>query len=316
MRIVLTLILSLSSVFCNFLIPQESSKKLYKTDGGKSVYLPLGKISFADRVIDFKMGEPLPYEKYRDSSQCLHEPNYISYTTPTFLSLGCRGSITVAFTNNGFMNLPGNDLYIFEVGPSEEAAKVEVSTNGEDWIFAGKITGGKSVLDLNEEGIDPELVFYYLRITDLKEVCNSKTAGADIDAIGAINSVIKLTINTDVLFDFDEYTLKESANAILDSLARTIEQVDKATILIEGHTDSDGTETYNLELSGNRCNTVVEKLKLLFDKDALYDYDIISLGESKPKVTNDSPENKQINRRVEITVLPPKDYFESIRKKE
>jgi outer membrane protein OmpA-like peptidoglycan-associated protein len=312
MRFIIILILSFISVFCNFLISQESSKKSYKIDGGKSVYLPLGKISFADRVIDFKMGNPLPYEKYRDSSQCLHEPNYISYTTPTFLSLGCRGSITVAFTNNGFMNLAGNDLYIFEVGPSEEAAKVEISTNGKDWLFAGKISGGKSILDLSDEEIDPELVFYYLRISDLKEVCNSKTAGADIDAIGAINSVIKLTINADVLFDFDEYTLKESANTILDSLVRTIQQVDKATIQVEGHTDSDGSETYNLELSENRCHTVVEKLKLLFNKDALYDYDINSFGESKPKVTNDSPENKQINRRVEITVLPPKDYFESL----
>ena len=37
-------------------------------------------------------------------------------------------------------------------------------------------------------------------------------------------------------------------------------------------------------------------------------------GEDKPKVLNDSPENKQRNRRVEITILPPKDYYESILK--
>ncbi len=210
------------------------------------------------------------------------------------------------------MNLAGNDLYIFEVGPSEEAAEVEISTNGTDWVFAGKITGGKSIIDLSDENIDPEIVYYYLRITDLKEVCNSKTAGADIDAIGAINSVIKLTINTDVLFDFDMFTLKDSANQILDSLTKTIEQVDKATILIEGHTDSDGNDIYNMKLSENRCNSVAEKLKLLFSENALYDYEINAFGESKPKVSNSSPENKQINRRVEITVLPPKDYYESL----
>ncbi len=316
MRIFIFIVISFLTGFYNFLLAQNNFKKNYIIDRYSSVYLPLGKISFADSIIEFKMGKPLPYEKYRDSSQCLNEPNYISYTTPTFLSLGCRGSITVAFTNNGFMNLPGNDLYIFEVGPSEEAAMVEISTNGVDWIFAGKITGGRSYLELSDEKIDPEMVFYYLRITDLKEVCNSKTAGADIDAIGAINSVIKLTINADVLFDFDEFTLKESETNILDSLAATIQQVDKATLLIEGHTDNDGTLNYNMKLSENRCNSVAEKLKLIFGVNALYDYEIIAYGESRPKIRNDSPENKQLNRRVEITVLPPKDYYKSLPKKD
>lgn len=71
-------------------------------------------------------------------------------------------------------------------------------------------------------------------ITDFKEVCNNRTAGADIDAIGAINSVIKLSINTDVLFDVGQFILKESADQILDSLAKIIQQVNRVTILVEG----------------------------------------------------------------------------------
>jgi len=295
-----------------FLFAQKDYGELYKTDNSTSIYLPLGKISFADSVIVFKMGNPLPYKKYRDASNSLHEPNYITYTSPTYVSLGCKGSLTVAFTDNGFMNLPGYDLYIFEVGPSEEAAKVEISQNGIDWIFAGNITGGKSAIDLKNENISTETVFYYVRITDLKEVCNSKTAGADIDAIGAINSVIKLSINTDVLFDVDQFILKESAGQILDTLVKTIQKIKRATILVEGHTDNDGGEDYNLKLSENRANSVVEKLKLLFNEEALYDFEINAFGENKPKVPNDTPENKQLNRRVEITVLPPKDYYDSL----
>jgi outer membrane protein OmpA-like peptidoglycan-associated protein len=272
----------------------------------------LGKISFADKLIEYKVGTPPPIQKYRDSLQCLHEPNYKNYQTPNFISLGCGGSLTVEFTDNGFMNLPGDDLYLFEVGPSKEPAKVEISQNGTDWIYAGKIAGGKSSIDLSKESIDTETVFYFLRITDLKDLCKSKSAGADLDAIGAINSVIKLTINADVLFDVAKYDLKENAKQSLDSLAESIRQVDKATILVEGHTDSDGEDSSNMLLSENRCISVKNRLMEIFGEDALYEFEIKPFGENKPRVPNDSEENKQQNRRVEITVLPPKDYYESL----
>ncbi len=296
------------------LFAQKGSGKLYKIDRYKSIYLPLGKISFADTLIDFKIGSPVPIKKYRDSTQCLHEPNYRNYQTPNFISLGCGGSLTVEFTDNGFMNLPGDDLYIFEVGPSKESAKVEISENGIDWIYAGKIAGGKSSIDLNQEGIDTETVFYFLRLTDLKNLCRSKSAGADIDAIGAINSVIKLTINADVLFDVAKYNLKENATKDLDTLANQIRQIDKATILIEGHTDSDGDEQKNMTLSENRAISVMNRLIEIFGDNAQYEYEIKPYGENKARFPNDTKENKQQNRRVEITVLPPKDYYKSLKK--
>lgn len=298
----------------NFLFAQKGTGKLYRIDRYESIYLPLGKISFADKLIEYKVGTPPPIQKFRDSMQCLHEPNYKNYQTPNFISLGCGGSLTVEFTDNGFMNLPGEDLYLFEVGPSKEPAKVEISQNGIDWIYAGKIAGGKSSIDLSKEEIDTETVFYFLRITDLKDLCKSKSAGADIDAIGAINSVIKLTINADVLFDVAKYDLKDTAKQDLESLAESIRQVDKATILVEGHTDSDGEDSSNMILSENRCISVKEKLMEIFSKNPLYEFEIKPYGESKPRVSNDSEENKQLNRRVEITVKPPKDYYISLKK--
>lgn len=311
------IIFALLSVFLCVLMAnaQDGIGRFYKIDRNESIYLPLGKISFADSIVHVRIGDPPPLKKYTDSKQSLHEPDYKYYEDATFVSLGCKGSLTVAFTNNGFMNLPGNDLYIFEVGPTREAAKIEISQNGTDWIYAGNIAGGKSIIDLDNQQISSDIVFYYLRITDLKDLCKSKSAGADIDAVGAINSVIKLTINADVLFDVAKFSLKKSANKTLDSLSNIIRQVDKATILVEGHTDSDGTDEYNYELSKNRCNSVIKKLKFLFRKNSDYDYDAIPYGETRPKVDNDTDSNKQINRRVEITVLPPKDYFDSILKK-
>ncbi|WGF92628.1 OmpA family protein [Aequorivita marisscotiae] len=294
------------------LFAQNQTGKRYKIDRYNSIYLPLGEISFADKLVQFKVGNPPPIKKYRDSTQCLHEPNYRNYQTPNFISLGCGGTLTVAFTDNGFMNLPGDDLYIFEVGPSREAAKIEISQNGKEWVYAGKIAGGKSSIELSDAGIDNETVFYFLRITDLKELCRSISAGADIDAIGAINSVIKLTINADVLFDVAKYNLKETAKESLDSLAKIIKKVDKATILIEGHTDSDGDEISNLTLSKNRSISVKERLLKIFNNYEGYDFEVKAFGESTPRFPNDSDENKQLNRRVEITVLPPKDYYENL----
>jgi len=291
---------------------QIGTGKLYRIDRYESIYLPLGKISFADKLIEYKVGTLPPIQKYRDSIQCLYEPNYKKYLIPDFVSLGCGGILTVEFTDNGFMNLKGNDLYIFEVGPSKESAKIEISQNGIDWLYVGQISGGKSTIELSDSNIDTDTVFYFVRITDLKKLCKSKSSGADIDAIGAINSVIKLTINADVLFDVAEFELKESAQESLEELATTIDQINKATILVEGHTDSDGTEEDNLNLSEKRCLSVVENLKSRFGEGSLYDYEIKYLGESKPRVSNDTEANKQLNRRVEITVLPPKDYFDSL----
>lgn len=310
-RLLIFLFLTLSG---SLLFAQHNSGKHYKIDRYERVYLPMGKISFADKLVEYKVGSPAPVTKYRDSTQSLHEPNYRNYHTPSFVSLGCGGVLVVEFTDNGFMNLPGDDLYIFEVGPSREAAKVEISEDGIDWLYAGTISGGKSSIDLRDEGIDPDIVFYFLKITDLKDLCRSISAGADIDAIGAINSVIRLTIEADVLFDVAKFELKPSAKSSIDSLAKTIQKVDKATIVIEGHTDSDGSEEMNLELSKNRCLSVKQRLIEILGDSSGYDYEILPYGENKPKVPNDTDSNKEINRRVEITVLPPKDYYDGIQK--
>ena len=138
---------------------------------------------------------------------------------------------------------------------------------------------------------------------------------ADIDAVGAINSVIKLSIDANVLFDVAKSELIEEAKYTLDSVAGVIHQIDKATILVEGHTDSDGGVHYNQRLSERRCLAVEKQMKLLLANLGSYDYDITGYGEHKPVAPNDTKESKKLNRRVEITVLPPKEYFESLDQK-
>jgi OOP family OmpA-OmpF porin len=85
--------------------------------------------------------------------------------------------------------------------------------------------------------------------------------------------------------------------------------------MVEGHTDSDGTDKYNQRLSELRCSAVVDYMKIVLADSGSYDYDITAFGETKPIAPNDTDDNKQLNRRVEITVIPPKDYFESLNRK-
>ncbi len=294
-------------------MPAQIHQNYFSGSDGTRVYLPLGKVSFADSVVSFKLGYPRPQMHLRDSTQSLHEPNYQSYSSPDFVSLGCKGDLILKFTDNGFMNLKGDDMYVFEVGPSRERTLVEISTDGNKWYAAGTTEGGTSRIDFADRNIDSTMVFYYVKLRDLKDECAGKSAGADIDAVAAVNSVVKLTVGADVLFDVDQFRLKETADATLDTLASNIRRIGRSTILVEGHTDSDASEEYNLKLSENRCYSVVDRLRALLGYESGYNYKIKAYGEQQPKVSNDSPENKQINRRVEITILPPEDFYASLR---
>ena len=61
---------------------------------------------------------------------------------------------------------------------------------------------------------------------------------------------------TDLLFDYDQINLRVEALANLEKLGTLIRRNPQATFIIEGHTDSFGSEEYNLDLSGRRADTV------------------------------------------------------------
>ena len=293
---------------------QNAPKHYFSGSDGKRIYLPLGHISFADSISRFRLGFPRPKTIYRDSTMALGRPDYKGYDSPDFLSIGCKGEVTFYFKDNGFMNLEGPDLTVFEVGPARERTRVEISVDGKSWKFAGDAAGATSTLEFSDRGIDSTTIFKYVRLLDLKDECTGKSAGADIDAIAAINSVITLNIAADVFFDVDKHRLKPAAHTVLDSVAGTLRQIGKATIRIAGHTDSDAEEKYNLELSERRCRSVEIRLSKLLKGEGSFHFDLLPFGESRPRVPNDSPENKQLNRRVELLILPPKEYYDSIRK--
>ena len=86
MRMLILFLLIILSTNNNLLLSQTG--KSYVINRHESVYIPLGKISFADSIVNFKIGKPTPYKKYQDSTQALNEPNYRSYDKPDYVSLG------------------------------------------------------------------------------------------------------------------------------------------------------------------------------------------------------------------------------------
>ena len=90
--------------------------------------------------------------------------------------------------------------------------------------------------------------------------------------------------------------------ALLDSFCRAIKKFKVAHIAVEGHTDSVGTDEHNQELSINRATAVANYL--MAHKAATLDQlEVNGFGKYRPVATNDTPDGRQQNRRVEIILF-------------
>ena len=105
---------------------------------------------------------------------------------------------------------------------------------------------------------------------------------------------------TDVLFDTGKSEVKPGAGRAMDKLAEYLEKSGSTAIVVEGHTDSRGTEELNRALSNNRAASV---RKALLDRGVAADrVSFEGKGEAFPVASNETPAGRQQNRRVEIIV--------------
>lgn len=109
-----------------------------------------------------------------------------------------------------------------------------------------------------------------------------------------------------VFFAFDSAELRPEARTELDRAAGVLEPRDEIILIeVAGHTDDIGTEAYNQDLSERRARSVADYLENRgVDRDRMR---IVGYGESRPRVPNTSPENRQQNRRVVISVIDRED---------
>ncbi|MFI7465065.1 OmpA family protein [Nonomuraea sp. NPDC049646] len=115
-------------------------------------------------------------------------------------------------------------------------------------------------------------------------------------------------LRTDVLFAFDKATLNPKATAVLDEVVEeTRRRADpaKPPVIVTGHTDSKGDDSYNQQLSVRRAESVTRYLQAKLGTD--YQYKTDGKGETQPVAPNeqpggaDNPEGRALNRRVDIS---------------
>ena len=104
----------------------------------------------------------------------------------------------------------------------------------------------------------------------------------------------------DVLFDFNKYTLKPGAREKLAKVAGILLAYPGLKVQLEGHTDSVGTDEYNLKLSDQRAGAVREYL--LSQSVPTTNLTAVGLGKASPVASNDTAAGRQQNRRVEMVV--------------
>ena len=121
--------------------------------------------------------------------------------------------------------------------------------------------------------------------------------GATVERVG---EGITVTFASGVLYDYDSERVRSDAAANLRALAQSLDKYPDTDILIAGHTDADGSDSYNQQLSERRAAAAASYL--VSQGVARSRLRTSGLGESEPVVSNDTEANKQKNRRVEIAI--------------
>ncbi|MEZ5066052.1 MAG: OmpA family protein [bacterium] len=130
------------------------------------------------------------------------------------------------------------------------------------------------------------------------EELNEDLNGAKIERVG---EGIKITFDSGILFDVNKADLRPAAQSNLQNMATILNKYPDTEILIEGHTDSDGTDAHNQTLSESRAGSV--KGYLVSSGVAGMRMTTVGYGESQPIADNTTAAGKQANRRVEIAIM-------------
>jgi outer membrane protein OmpA-like peptidoglycan-associated protein len=133
-----------------------------------------------------------------------------------------------------------------------------------------------------------------------KLAADSQAALARLAAVRDEPRGTVITLSGSVLFASDQVTLLPQARTRLDQVAEVLLTLSERNITIEGHTDSQGTETHNLELSQGRADAVRNYLTQRgYQPDRIQAH---GMGEGRPIADNGNPEGRANNRRVEIII--------------
>jgi len=156
-----------------------------------------------------------------------------------------------------------------------------------------------AMIDLREERNALEQVTR--RLQQEKTDLGSRLQDALSHVAETRNSARGFVVNLpDILFDVNKATLKPEARLVLAKLAGILLIIRELGVTVEGHTDSTGSAAYNLELSQQRAQSVLDFLVTEgVDASRL---EAVGFGMTRPVADNETAEGRSKNRRVEIVV--------------
>ena len=131
---------------------------------------------------------------------------------------------------------------------------------------------------------------------------NQQFAASEAASVRREANMLAVTFKSDVLFDSGSAALKPGAYQEINRVAQVLIQYPDTRILVAGHTDSDGSEAFNQDLSVRRADNV--RNALVGQGVQAARINTIGYGESQPIADNTTQAGKQMNRRVVITIEP------------
>lgn len=130
-------------------------------------------------------------------------------------------------------------------------------------------------------------------------------ADSEAAAVRREGNLLAITLKGDITFDHNSAVVRPGLYSEIDRIANIMLQYPDTFIRVEGHTDSTGSEQYNLELSARRAVAVKN---LIVQKGVSSSrVETVTYGETRPIATNETEAGRQMNRRVEIKIAP-KNY--------
>ncbi len=125
-----------------------------------------------------------------------------------------------------------------------------------------------------------------------------KVADATVQRVG---EGLVVTFDSGLLYDFDSSAIRPEAARNLQALAVSLKDYPNTDVLIVGHTDSSGSDSYNQDLSLRRASSASAYLTM--QGVAASRIDTSGRGELEPVADNDTEEGQQLNRRIEVAIF-------------
>jgi OOP family OmpA-OmpF porin len=220
------------------------------------------------------------FARARFGSTAVYTAARIDETLPSSWSVRALAAIeAMALLENGSVSVTPENVVINGVTGNKDA-NAEIAT-----LFATKL-GDQATFDIEityDRKLDPSL---------------------GIPKPPECVAMIKETIGTrKISFEPGSTTPDASTNGILDDIAPLLTKCGDIPLEIGGHTDSQGRETMNQELSRDRAQAILDALRLR--RVPTGSYTVEGYGESEPIATNDTEEGREGNRRIEFKLISP-----------